>query len=122
MAAPAQSDLVLSFDEARNCVEQHARSLRPNGSESVNVMDALGRVLAIDIHADRDLPPFARATRDGYALRAQDVAGGSAKLKLIGQIKAGSSLPEGQKIVAGTCAEIMTGAPVPDGADAVVMV
>jgi molybdopterin molybdotransferase len=86
------------------------------------VLSALGRVLAEDIHADRDLPPFARATRDGYAVRAADLTKVPARLKVIGQIKAGSSLPENVKMTSGTCAEIMTGAPVPSGADAVIMV
>ena len=93
MTAPTQSNKVLSFDEARACVEREARSLQPGGAEDVEVLGALNRVLADDVHADRDLPPFPRATRDGYAIRSQDVAAGTAKLKMIGTIKAGSALP-----------------------------
>lgn len=103
-------------------MEEHAARLAPAGSEQLDILSALGRVLAEDIHADRDLPPFPRATRDGYALRAEDGATVPARLKVIGQIRAGSSLPQDVKITTGTCAEIMTGAPVPAGADAVVMV
>lgn len=122
MAAPSTTDTVLSFEDARASTEHHAKSLSTVGVEEVEVLTALRRVLAEEIHADRDLPPFARATRDGYAVRAADVANLPARLKVIGQIKAGSSLPPDVKMTSGTCAEIMTGAPVPEGADAVVMV
>jgi len=120
MPAPSPAENVLNFDEARCCVEDRARSLRPSGQEPLSVLACIGRILAEDIHADRDLPPFRRATRDGFAVRAGDVAKVPATLKIIGQIKAGSALPN--KVAPNTCAEIMTGAPVPDGADAVVMV
>src|SRR5438105_11520938 len=122
MPTSAPSNPVLSFEEARACVEQHAKGLSTSGTETCGILEALGRVFAEDIHADRDLPPFPRATRDGYALRAQDVATVPVKLKVIGQVKAGSSLPPEVKMTSGTCVEIMTGAPVPEGADAVVMV
>ena len=116
------TETILTFDEARHSVEQQARSLRPSGAETLSVLDAFNRVLAEDIHADRDLPPFPRATRDGYALRAADIANVPATLRLIGQVKAGSALPEDVKLTSGTCVEIMTGAPVPPSADAVIMV
>jgi len=80
-------------------------------------------VLAEDIRADRDLPPFPRATRDGFALRATDLAHLPAKLKVTGEIRAGASVAESALTVrAGEAVEIMTGAPVPQGADSVVMV
>jgi molybdopterin molybdotransferase len=116
------SEIILTFDEARAGVEHHAKELRPSGIETLPILESLNRVLAEDIHADRDLPPFPRATRDGYALHAADIAQIPATLKLIGQVKAGSALAENIRLTNGTCVEIMTGAPVPPGADAVVMV
>lgn len=89
-------------------------------TENVTVSDAFGRVLAADVLADRDYPPFPRATRDGYAVRAADVSELPATLKVTGQIKAGDEFRE--TVQAGSSAEIMTGAAVPEGADAVVMV
>ncbi len=116
------SEIIHTFDEARACVERQAQRLRASGTETLFVLECLNRVLAEDIHADRDLPPFPRATRDGYALRAADIAQIPATLRLIGQVKAGSALSENIKLANGACVEIMTGAPVPPGADAVVMV
>ena len=111
---------VLSFLDARSCVEQHAANLRPQDTEVVELLHSAGRVLATDILADRNFPPFPRATRDGYAVRAADVAKVPATLSVVGQVKAGDSF--NQKVAPGECVEIMTGAPVPTGADAVVMV
>src|SRR5437667_3329461 len=111
MPASAPSNAVLSFEEARACVEKYAKGLSASGTETCGILETLGRVLAEDIHADRDLPPFPRATRDGYAVRAQDVAKVPAKLNVIGQVKAGSSLLADVKMTSGTCVEIMTGAP-----------
>jgi molybdopterin molybdotransferase len=84
------------------------------------LLQALGRVLAEPVMADRDFPPFARATRDGVAVRAQDLADGMMTLRVVGQVRAGDSydLP----VASGEAVEIMTGAAVPAGADAVVMV
>src|SRR3954465_15108164 len=98
MPASSPSEIVLTFDEARRCVEDHARTLRATADEAIPVLSCLGRVLAENIHADRDLPPFRRATRDGFAVRAADVPNVPVKLKLIGQIKAGSALPDNVKI------------------------
>jgi len=77
--------------------------------------------LAEGIVADRDFPPFARATRDGYAVRAADVAKTPARLDVIGEIKAGD-LPDNLTVDHGQAVSIMTGAALPPGADAVVMV
>ncbi len=85
--------------------------------ETVPLAAAHGRVLAQDIMADRDQPAFPRSTRDGYAIRAQDACG---DLHLVGSIRAGEQWT-GAPLGAGKAIEIMTGAPVPDGADAVVM-
>src|SRR6185437_8643247 len=70
---------------------------------------------------DRDFPPFPRATRDGYALLSADLAKIPAELKVVAEIKAGGSTSTAS-LRSGEVASIMTGAPVPDGADAVVMV
>src|SRR5215469_1778710 len=80
---------------------------------------ALGRTLAERISADRNYPPFNRSTRDGFALRAADAAEPGAKLRLIGESRAGVAF-EGV-VQRGTCVQIMTGAAVPGGADTVVM-
>src|ERR1700741_2384475 len=80
---------------------------------------ALGRALAENISADRNYPPFNRSTRDGFALRSADAVTPGAKLKLIGESRAGVAF-EGA-LAPGTCVRIMTGAAVPRGADTVVM-
>ena len=85
----------------------------------VELLDTLGRVLAEPILADRDQPPFPRSTRDGFACRAADVAAGL-PLEVIGSIRAGDAVVI--EVSAGKAVEIMTGAPVPAGADCVVMV
>jgi len=112
-----------SFAEARHAVEQHAATLRPTEPELTGLLDAVGLVVAEDLRADRDFPPFPRATRDGYAVRAADVQSVPARLRCVGTIKAGAAVDDsGVSVGAGGAAEIMTGAPVPEGADAVVMV
>ena len=111
---------MVSFEVARRLVEQHAAGVRPRETETVDLLAGLGRVLAASIVADRDLPPFPRATRDGYAVRAQDLTKLPARLELAGEIKAGD--PAVFSIKPGQAFGIMTGAPLPSGADAVVMV
>ena len=114
---------VLSFEDARRAVEEQAAKLQPIGTEPVDLLAAAGRVLAESVVADRDIPPFPRSTRDGYALRCADLTPLPATLDVIGEIKAGE---KSEKIPAeigpGQAVSIMTGAPVPPGADAVVMV
>jgi molybdopterin molybdotransferase len=85
--------------------------------EPVELSDALGRILAEDIVADSDLPPFNRAQMDGYAVRAADVANTPARLQIVGESAAGKGWHHEMK--AGEAVRIMTGAPVPAGADAV---
>ena len=114
---------VVSFEEARHIVEQHARRVGPGEVESVDLLAASGRVLAEPILADRDFPPFPRATRDGYAVRAADLAQVPVRLELVGEIRAGDWPEPGTCSVGrGKAVSIMTGAPLPAGADAVVMV
>jgi molybdopterin molybdotransferase len=128
MNTAAQSAGVLSFEEAYELVREHCLRILEAGkavSEEVLLLQGLGRVLAEPIVADRDFPPFPRATRDGFALRAQDLQSGTLPygtmtLRVVGQVRAGDSydLP----VAHGEAVEIMTGAAVPAGADTVVMV
>jgi len=111
----------LSFENARRVVEEHASQTAPGANEAVNLLHAAGRVLAGPITADRDIPPFPRSTRDGYAVHAADLATLPATLKVIGEIKAGPQQTP-SPLNRGEAYSIMTGAPVPQGADAVVMV
>jgi molybdopterin molybdotransferase len=121
MAAPPTQSLVLTFEEARQVVEDHGSRLTSRTNETVPLLHAAGRVLAEPVTADRDIPPFPRSTRDGYAVRAADLATLPAKLKVIGEIKAGPlQLPS--RLNRAEAFSIMTGAPVPPGSDAVVMV
>jgi molybdopterin molybdotransferase len=113
---------VVSFAEASGIVRDHANGLagtERHPPQLTSIFAGLGRVLAEPVHADRDQPPFPRSTRDGFACRAADLAAGL-PLTVIGLIRAGEAgrIP----ISAGQAVEIMTGAPVPDGADCVVMV
>src|SRR5213594_4387941 len=86
-------------------------------AESVPLSDALARILAEDIVADSDLPPFDRAQMDGYAVRAADITNTPARLRIVGESAAGAGWHKEMK--AGEAVRIMTGAPVPVGADAV---
>ncbi|HZQ67960.1 MAG TPA: gephyrin-like molybdotransferase Glp [Terriglobales bacterium] len=120
---PATESLtILSFEDARHVVEEHASHLRPHGKELLDLLDGAGQVLAEPVNADRNFPPFPRATRDGYAVRAADVAQAPAELEVVGELKAGGSLEPKFQLQAGQAVSIMTGAPAPNGADAVVMV
>jgi molybdopterin molybdotransferase len=110
----------ISFEEARHLVEDHASHLVARDSEEVDLLDSLGRVLAESVIADRPFPPFPRAARDGYAVRAADVAQVPATLRVIGEIKAGAE--SNLQVGAGQAVSIMTGAAAPPGGDAVVMV
>lgn len=120
MTTATQAAGVLSFEQAGETVRQYCRNLPKPQSEPVSLIASLGRVLAEEVKADRDFPPFPRSTRDGYAVRAADVAKVPAKLRVLGQIKAGGTFAG--SVHPGHAVEIMTGAAVPEGADAVVMV
>ncbi len=120
MPSTQTQSTILSFEEARHLVEQHAAEVRPHGRELVELLDGAGQVLAEPVVADRNYPPFPRATRDGYAVRAADLEKLPATLKVIGEIKAGGT--PSFKVEAGQAVSIMTGAAAPTGADAVVMV
>jgi molybdopterin molybdotransferase len=116
-----QQSIVLSFEEARRVVEEHASFLEPRGRELLGLLEACGRVLAEPIHADRDFPPFPRATRDGYAVRAVDVANTPTILDIMGEIRAGADMAKLPRLAGGQAIAIMTGASAPEGADAIVM-
>ncbi len=94
------------------------------GTERVSVIESLGRVLAEDVAAPRDIPPWDNSSVDGYAVRAEDAASAGrdrpVALAVIEEIPAG--VMPNKTVTAGTAARIMTGAPMPKGADAVVMV
>jgi len=128
MSATPVHSTVLSFEDARRVVEEQAALIQGSivagmGTESVDLLGAAGRVLAETVAADRDLPPFPRSTRDGYAVRSADLSQLPATLEAIGEIKAGEKLDRiPSNIAPGKTASIMTGAPMPAGADAVVMV
>src|SRR5271157_6647444 len=123
MSAPPVHAIVLTFEDARRAVEEHAAKLHHTGTESVDLLAAAGRVLAEPVFADRDIPPFPRSTRDGYAVRSADLAQLPATLDVIAEIKAGEKLDQvPAEIGSGQAAAIMTGAPVPAGTDAVVMI
>ncbi len=122
MAATPVQSLVLSFHDARRVVEEHASGMPSPETETLALLHAAGRILAEPIVADRDIPPFPRATRDGYAVRAADVASVPVTLNVIGEIKAGLLRPVSSRMNPGEAFAIMTGAPVPPEADAVVMI
>jgi len=108
----------LTFLEARETVLTAVGAARPTPpTEEVPLDAADGRVLAADVAADRDCPAVARSVRDGYAVRAADLPG---ELLVVGEVRAGERY--GSAVGPGQAVEIMTGAPIPAGADAVVMV
>src|ERR1700678_593631 len=133
-------ETVIGFAAAVAMVLAHAERLRADDgremrTERVGLLDAVGRVLGAPILADRDQPPFDRATRDGFAVRAAEISaglerrvtgrGGAAgvfaglELRVTGEVRAGDG-GDGGAVGSGEAVEIMTGAPVPAGTDAVV--
>ncbi|MGB9776894.1 MAG: gephyrin-like molybdotransferase Glp [Anaerolineae bacterium] len=106
---------VLSVEEALERILATVRVLEP---ERVPILEALGRVLAEEVVADRDIPPLANSAMDGYAVRAADVARVPVRLRVIAEAPAGRLCPV--EVEPGTAVRIMTGAPIPRGADAVV--
>ncbi len=105
---------MISVAEAVQIVRQHAK---PLGTEKVDLPSALGRVLAQEVVADSDLPPFNRSQMDGYAVRAADTTNAPVSLRIVGESAAGKGWH--QQMNAGEAVRIMTGAPVPAGADSV---
>jgi molybdopterin molybdotransferase len=108
----------LPFAEARECViAEILRAAPVPARELVDLRDSAARVLAESVRADRDLPPVPRSLRDGFALRASDLPG---EIRVAGEVRAGQTYAG--EVRPGEAVEIMTGAPVPSGADAVVMI
>lgn len=107
-------DLMIPVAEAIQIIVNNTRQL---DSESISIAEAMGRVLAEDIIADTDLPPFDRSQMDGYAVRSGDVQVAPAFLKIVGESAAGRGWHHEMK--PGEAVRIMTGAPVPVGADSV---
>jgi len=105
---------MIPVSEAIRIVREQAPVLE---SESVGLTEALGRFLAEDIVADSDMPPFDRSQMDGYALRAEDIQNTPVRLRIVGESAAGSGWHN--ELQAGEAVRIMTGAPVPSGADSV---
>ena len=115
---------MLSYEAARaKVIEVVGAHVGRLSTEIIEITDepsrALGRILAESVAADRNYPPFNRSTRDGYAVRTADLTEAGAKLRLIGESRAGVAF--NGVVAPGTCVLILTGAPVPRGADAVVM-
>jgi molybdopterin molybdotransferase len=109
----------LPFDQALATVLAHAAALpTPAATETLPLLDTLHRTLATPVLANRDQPPFDRSTRDGYAVRYADLP---KPLQLVGSLRAGECWA-GAPLAPGQAIEIMTGAPIPPGADSVLMV
>lgn len=106
---------VISVDEALSILRTHARPLEP---ARYPIADAAGHILAADVTAPHDWPPFDQSAMDGYALRFEDLADGK-PLRITGFAAAGEAFPG--MVEAGCAARILTGAPVPAGADTVVI-
>jgi len=107
----------LSVAAAQQCVLEAVAAF---GTEQVKLEQSLGRVLAEEVCANRDQPPYDISAMDGYALRSADLANIPTTLEIIEDIKAGD-MPA-KTLASGQCARIMTGAPMPQGADAVIRV
>ncbi|MBI3468707.1 MAG: hypothetical protein HY000_37365, partial [Planctomycetes bacterium] len=111
---------MLTVNEAQALVLNCAK---PPALESVALSDSQGLVLAEDVASDLDMPPYDKALVDGFAVRSADLPQGTGELEIVAEIFAGQSLAEKAAAVGpGQAVRIMTGAPIPPGADAVVMV
>lgn len=112
---------MISVDEARNLILD---SFSPLGTESVDILSALNRILAEDVYSRQNIPLSDNSAKDGYALRAEDIRDASrenpVELEVVENIPAGS-IPR-RRIGTGQAARIMTGAPIPEGADTVMQV
>ncbi|MDQ3392320.1 MAG: molybdopterin molybdotransferase MoeA, partial [Actinomycetota bacterium] len=108
---------MIALEDAQRTVLSQCPPLRP---VSVALADAVGRVLAADAVADEDVPPFDNSAVDGYAVLSSDIASAPAELRVVDEVAAGAA--SSVRLEAGQAIRIMTGAPMPDGADAVVMI
>ena len=113
-----QTGRAVPWMEARTIViDRVSREAARPSVERVDLSNADGRVLAEDVAADRDYPPLDRTARDGFAVRSADVPG---RFRVIGEVRAGDQFSG--SVGSGQAVEIMTGAPIPDGADTIIMV
>ena len=114
---------LVTYDEAKNIINQTLKP-KPVGTQEISLLEAHNRVLAQDVTSTLDIPPFNRSTVDGYAVQAQDTYGAEenqpVKITICGTVNIGE-IPK-VTVSKGEAAEIVTGAPVPEGADAIVMV
>jgi putative molybdopterin biosynthesis protein len=114
---------LMTFDEAKKAISLHLKP-EPLGTEEISLLEAHNRVLAEDMASAFDIPPFNRSTVDGYAVKAEETFGAEenqpVKLKVCGVVNVGE--PPKISVAKDEAAEIVTGAPIPEGADAVVMV
>ena len=108
---------MLSVTEARERILSHFQTTTP---EQIPLADSLRRILAVDVKSDGDYPPFDNSSMDGFALRSADTSGSSLTLKVVADIPAGSAPTVSLNL--GEAARIMTGAPLPSGADCVIPV
>jgi len=118
-----EAGVVLTYEQALHAVRERlarARGRRP--TECLPLEQVRGRVLAQDLTADRDYPPFHRSTRDGYAVRSVEVVAAPVWLECVGEARAGNPYQGDLRGRARRCVQIMTGAPLPEGTDAVVMI
>src|SRR5690348_1632231 len=102
---------MIPISKAFRIVDRH---ILPLGTEKIRLQDVVGRVLAEDVVADMDLPPFHRSQMDGYAVKAADTTSAPVTLKIVGESAAGRGWDG--KLKTGQAVRIMTGAPVPAGA------
>ena len=114
---------LLTFEEAKKKIDDHFKPVFLGEEEAV-LLEAYNRVLNEDVVSTLDIPPFNRSTVDGYAVKAEDTFGGDENepvtLKVSGAVNIGE--PPNAQVMEGEAVEIVTGAPIPEGADAVVMV
>lgn len=113
--------MILTFKQALQTIEEKLSAPAPSiPTETLPLAEVFGRILAEEVFADRDLPPFHRSARDGFSVRSGDFTALPVTLKCVGEVRAGGyfhgSVGQGQ------CVSIMTGAPLPEGTDAVVMI
>jgi molybdenum cofactor synthesis domain-containing protein len=114
---------LLTLDETKRIIDQHFKP-KPLSIEEIPLLESPNRILAQDVIAPLDIPPFNRSTVDGYAVKAEDTFGAEenkpVRLKICGEVNAGE--PPKVAVKKGMAAEIVTGAPIPEGADAVAMI
>jgi putative molybdopterin biosynthesis protein len=114
---------LMTFDEAKKAIN-HNLKIEPSGTEEISLLEAYNRVLAEDVSSTLDIPPFNRSTVDGYAVKAEDTFGAGEnqpiKLKVCGVVNVGE--PPIIRVAKGEAVEIVTGAPIPEGAEAIVMI